>query len=139
MNEEDLVQFLEHPCTMVASDGGPRVLGEDLPHPRSYGSNARVLGRYVREQGRLSLEEAIRRMNFPARGHLRPERAGPPCRGRLRRSRRVRSRDRHGPATFEDPHRYAEGFSKVIVNGRPVIREGQLTGERSGRPVRRGR
>ena len=52
---------------MIASDGGPRVLGEDVPHPRSYGNNARVLGRYVREQGRLSLEEAIRRMtSLPA-------------------------------------------------------------------------
>lgn len=65
MNEEDLQAFLKHPLTMIASDGGPRFLGEDVPHPRSYGNNARVLGRYVRELKLLMLEEAIRRMTTP--------------------------------------------------------------------------
>ncbi|HEY1082751.1 MAG TPA: amidohydrolase family protein [Prosthecobacter sp.] len=80
MNEDDLKTFLKHPLTMVASDGGPRLLGEDVPHPRSYGNNARILARYVREQKVLSLEEAVRRMScLPAetfglkdRGILRP-------------------------------------------------------------------
>ncbi|HYF35886.1 MAG TPA: amidohydrolase family protein, partial [Prosthecobacter sp.] len=67
MNEEDLQAFLQHPLTMIASDGGPRRLGEDVPHPRSYGNNARVLARYVREQKLLKLEDAIRRMtSLPA-------------------------------------------------------------------------
>ena len=67
MSEPDLQAFLRHPLTMIASDGGPRFFGEDVPHPRSYGNNARVLGRYVRELKLLPLEEAIRRMtSLPA-------------------------------------------------------------------------
>lgn len=139
MNEEDLVRFLKHPATMVASDGGPRRLGEDVPHPRSYGNNARVLGRYVREQGILSLEEAIRRMtSLPAdtfglkdRGRIVP--------GAWADLVLFDPETVGDPATFENPHRYAEGFSAVIVNGRAVIRDGRLTGERSGGPLRRGR
>jgi N-acyl-D-amino-acid deacylase len=65
MNEEDLQALLKHPLTMIASDGGPRLLGEDVPHPRSYDNNARVLGCYVRELKLLMLEEAIRRMTTP--------------------------------------------------------------------------
>jgi N-acyl-D-amino-acid deacylase len=87
MNEDDLQAFLKHPLTMIASDGGPRRLGEDVPHPRSYGNNARVLGRYVRDLKLLTLEEAVRRMtSLPAqtfrlkdRGQLK---AGSLCRHR---------------------------------------------------------
>ena len=77
MNEDDLKIFLAHPLTMIASDGGPRRLGEDIPHPRSYGNNARVLARYVREQKALTLPDAIRRMSSLPRAHLPP----PPARG----------------------------------------------------------
>ncbi len=139
MNEGDLVRFLKHPATMVASDGGPRVRGEDIPHPRSYGNNARVLGRYVREQGVLALEEAIRRMtSLPAdtfglrdRGRIVP--------GAWADLVVFDPATVGDPASFEDPHHYAVGFSDVIVNGGPVIREGKMTGERSGGPLRRGR
>ena len=80
MNEDDLTTFLKHPVTMFASDGGPRKLGEDVPHPRSYGNNARILARYVRDQKHLTLVEAVRRMsNLPDqnfrlkdRGQLKP-------------------------------------------------------------------
>jgi len=137
MNEDDLQVFMKHPLTMVASDGGPRKLGEDVPHPRSYGNNARVLGRYVRESKVLSLPEAIRKMSqLPAavfglkdRGVLEagavadlvvfdPETVG-------------------DPSTFEDPHHYAEGFSAVLVNGVAVIENGEMTAARPGRAVRR--
>ena len=137
MNEEDLKSFLKHPLTMIASDGGPRRLGEDVPHPRSYGNNARILARYVRELKVLTLEEAIRKMTaLPAevfqlkdRGVLR---AGAWADLVIFDCDQVRD-----PSTFDDPHHYAEGFNWVIVNGIPVIREGRATEARPGGPLRR--
>jgi len=138
MNEEDLQAFMKHPLTMTASDGGPRVLGEDVPHPRSYGNNARVLGRYVRDLKLLSIEEAVRRMtSLPAqtfhledRGVIKP--------GAFADIVLFDPAKVNDAATFSDPHHYAEGFSDVIVNGGVVIREGKLTELRSGGPLRRG-
>ncbi len=136
MKEEDLQTFMKHPLTMIASDGGPRRLGEDIPHPRSYGNNARVLARYVRELKLFSLEEAVRRMTLlPAQTfHLKD-------RGMLKAGAfadivifdPAKVSD---PSTFADPHHYAEGFSDVIVNGGVVISGGMLTETRSGGPLR---
>ena len=138
MNEEDLKVFLAHPLTLVASDGGPRRLGEDMPHPRSYGNNARVLGRYVREHRLLSLEEAVRRMSqLPARTF------GLQDRGEIRvgawADLVVFDPDTVAdPASFEAPHQHALGFSDVIVDGVPVLRDGKVTGARPGGPLRKG-
>ena len=136
MSEADLKIFLAHPLTMIASDSGVRRFGEDVPHPRGYGNNARILGRYVREQHVLSLEDAIRKMtSLPARTfHLagRGElRAG--CVADLVVFDPATVSD---PSTYDDPHHYATGFSDVLVNGVPVIRAGARTGARPGRPVR---
>ena len=132
MNEADLQKFMRHPNTMVASDSGLREFGKDVPHPRGYGNNARVLGHYVRELKVLRLEEAIRKMtslpaaafHFAQRGELRvgnwadivvfdPEKIG-------------------DPATYADPHHYAVGLPYVLVNGVPVIAQGQHTGAKPG-------
>jgi N-acyl-D-amino-acid deacylase len=137
MNEDDLRAFMRHPLTMIASDGGPRQLGEDVPHPRSYGNNARVLGRYVRDEKLLTLEDAIRKMtSLPAttfqlkdRGVIEP---GAFADIVIFDPARV-----NDPAAFDDPHHYAEGFTDVIVNGGVVIRDGVLTDVRSGRPVKK--
>jgi N-acyl-D-amino-acid deacylase len=136
MNEDDLRAFMVLPLTMIASDSGVRKFAEGVPHPRGYGNNARVLGRYVRELKLLTLEEAVRKMTkLPAetfrlgeRGELRAGFAGdvvifdPQTVG--------------DPANFAEPHAYAAGFSEVVVNGVPVIREGKLTAARPGRPVK---
>lgn len=137
MNEEDLQAFLKHPRTMIASDGGPRVLGQDVPHPRSYGNNARILGRYVRELKLLSLEEAIRRMtSLPAttfqlldRGLLKT--------GFIADIVLLDPAKITDPSTFDDPHHYAEGMPHVLVHGRPVLRDAKLTQERPGQIVRK--
>ena len=138
MSEADLQKFMQLPLTMIASDSGPRKFGEGVPHPRGYGNNARVLGRYVRELKLLTLEDAVRKMtSLPAHTfHLKD-------RGELRAGAIadvvIFDQEKVGdPSTFEDPHHYAVGFRDVIVNGTPVIRDTQLTGARPGRPVKRG-
>jgi dihydroorotase/N-acyl-D-amino-acid deacylase len=133
MSERDLVRILRHPATMVASDGEVPTFGRANPHPRSYGTFARVLGVYVREKKVLSLEEAIRKMSaFPA------ARLGFSDRGVLRVGMKADMavfdpatvRDL---ATFDKPHQYAEGFSHVIVNGQVIVENGQMTDARPGR------
>jgi dihydroorotase/N-acyl-D-amino-acid deacylase len=133
INEKDLVRILAHPATMVASDGEVTVFGQANPHPRSYGTFVRVLGRYVREQKVLTLEEAVRKMSaMPA------QRMGLPDRGLIRPGMKAdlaifdagHITDR---ATFENPHQYAEGVHTVLVNGEIVYEKGAATSARPGR------
>jgi N-acyl-D-amino-acid deacylase len=133
INEEDLQRILRHPATMVGSDGEVPIFGQASPHPRSYGTFARVLGRYVRELKTITLEEAVRKMSaFPA------QRIGLADRGVLREGMKAdvaifdpaAIRDL---ATFEKPHQYAEGVSHVIVNGQVAFENGKMTVARPGR------
>jgi N-acyl-D-amino-acid deacylase len=136
INEDDLQKFLVLPRTMIASDSGPRRFGDAVPHPRGYGNNARVLGRYVRELKLLTLEDAVRKMtSLPAqtfhlknRGELKP--------GAVADVVVFDPAAVTDPSTFDDPHHYATGFSDVLVRGVPVIRAGQMTAARPGGPVR---
>jgi len=137
MNEDDLQVFLKHPLTMVASDGGPRKLGEDVPHPRSYGNNARVLGRYVRDLNLMTLEEAVRKMSALPAEVFRLKDRGVLKVGAVADVVVFDPAKVNDPSTFEDPHHYAEGFSAVLVNGVPVIEQSVLTAHRPGRVVRR--
>lgn len=139
MNEDDLQVFLRHPNTMVACDSGLRKFGEGMPHPRGYGNNARVLARYVRELKVLRLEDAIRKMtSLPAntfrlsdRGLLRP---GAWADLVVFDADKVQDR-----ATFPAPHQYPDGIPHVIVNGIPVIQNGQHTGAKAGKALRHSR
>ena len=106
------------------------------PHPRSFGTHPRVLAKYVREEGLLSLEEAIRKMSSgPAnrlglsdRGVLRPG---------MRADMVLFDPDTvQDEATFEEPERYPTGIPWVFVNGVAVIAEGEPTGELPGRVLR---
>jgi dihydroorotase/N-acyl-D-amino-acid deacylase len=135
IGEDDLVRILKHPATMIASDAAPGEpeFGRDVPHPRAYGTFARVLGVYVREKGALSLEDAVRKMTgYPAarmrladRGLLRPG-----MKADIVVFDAATIKDR---ATFEQPHQYAEGVHVVLVNGQTVLENGKLTGARPGR------
>ncbi len=138
INEDDLVRIMQHPATMIASDAAPGIptFGKAVPHPRAYGTFARVLGLYVREKHVLTLEQAVRKMSsFPA------QRIGMRDRGLIRPGLKAdvvvfnpaTIIDR---ATFEKPHQYAEGVSAVIVNGQVTLKGGQMTGSRAGRAVR---
>src|SRR6266571_1285325 len=133
IGEEDLVRILRHPATMIASDGEVPIFGRGAPHPRSYGTFARVLAVYARDKGILTLEEAVRKMSsFPA------ARIGLADRGVLRPGMKAdiavfdpaRVRD---AATFEKPHQYAAGFAYVNVNGQVVYENGAMTAARPGR------
>ena len=139
ISEEDLVRIMKHPATMIASDSSPGmpIFGKDAPHPRAYGTFARVLGVYVREKHVLTLEDAVRKMtSFPA------QRMGIEDRGILRPGLKADivvfdPATIIDKATFEKPHQYAEGVSTVVVNGRITLSNGKMTGERAGRALRR--
>jgi len=133
IDEGDLERILRAPETMIGSDGEVVVFGHASPHPRSYGTFVRVLGRYVRERHVITLADAVRRMtSFPA------WRAGLHDRGLLRPGMRadiaIWDADRIGDtATYERPHQYAVGVSRVIVNGQVVFEDGHMTAARPGR------
>lgn len=133
ISEDDIQRVLRHPASMVASDGQVVLFGRATPHPRSYGTFARVLGRYVRELNTLSLEQAIRKMSsYPA------QRIGLLDRGVLRERMKAdivifdagTIRD---AATFEQPHQYAQGVSTVVINGQVAFEKGTITAARPGR------
>lgn len=139
ISEEDITRIMKHPATMIASDASPGmpIFGKDAPHPRAYGTFARVLGVYVRERHVLTLEEAVRKMSaFPA------QRMGIEDRGLIRPGLKADiavfdAATVIDKATFEKPHQYAEGMKAVVVNGRVTLENGQLTGERAGRALRK--
>lgn len=137
MSEEDIETILRWPHTAIASDGGVRTIGEGMPHPRSYGTNARILNLYVRQRGVLGLEDAIRRMtSLPARTLMLHDR-GLVREGAVADLVLFDLNAVRDPSSFTNPHKYSEGFNTVIVNGRIAIDEGRLSAERHGQPVRR--
>ena len=133
MSEDDVERIIRHPATMIASDGEVPIFGRANPHPRSYGTFARVLGVYVREKHVLTLEDAVRKMtSFPAsrlrltdRGLLRPG-----MKADITVFDPATVRDK---ATYQQPHQYAEGFSYVLVSGQVVFEGTDMTAARPGR------
>lgn len=135
MNETDVENIMRQPFTMIASDSGVRDFGEGVPHPRGYGNNARVLGKYVRELKIISLEDAVRKMSsLPAQTfNLRD-------RGLLKKGFAadivIFDENTVGDkATFAQPHQYAVGFQNVIVNGEVVFDGEKMTGKMSGQAL----
>jgi dihydroorotase/N-acyl-D-amino-acid deacylase len=133
ISEDDLQRILRYPATMIGSDGEIPIFGQANPHPRSYGTFVRVLGRYVRDLKVITLEDAVHKMSaFPA------QRIGLADRGVLREGLRAdiaifdpaTVADR---ATFEEPHQFAVGVTEVIVNGQVVFENAKMTAARPGR------
>jgi N-acyl-D-amino-acid deacylase len=143
MCEEDVEYVMRHPLVMIGSDSGAMAIDGPLfrgkPHPRSYGTFARVLGEYVRERQILTLEEAVRKMTGLAaarfqlwdRGLLRPG-----CFADITVFDPQTIKDQ---ATFVDPHQYAVGVHYVLVNGQVCVDQGERTEQLAGRPLRRTR
>jgi N-acyl-D-amino-acid deacylase len=140
MNEDDVRAALRSRLTSIGTDSGAKAidgpLSESKSHPRGWGSFPRVLGKYVREERLLTLEEAIRKMTSqPAarvhlddRGILRPGMAADIT---VFDAETIRDL-----ATFEQPAQYSVGVKYVFVNGRAVVWNAEITSERPGRPLR---
>ena len=136
MCEENLRRILALPMVMVSSDGHLRIFGRGVSHPRNYGTFPRVLGRYVREEGVVTLEEAVKKMTA-----LPAEKLGLGDRGVVREGafadlvvfdpETVRDR-----ATFEDSHQYPVGIEYVVVNGGVAVERGETTSGCFGRVLR---
>ncbi len=135
MGEVDVQRIMQYPYSMVASDAGVIEFNRGMPHPRGYGTNARVLGHYVREKKIIRLEEAIRKMTslpaqrfrFTDRGLIRP--------GMWADIVVFDEKTVGDNATFEKPHAYSSGFNAVLVNGQVVIENGKHTGIKSGQVI----
>ena len=135
MDENDVQTVMRHPSTMIGSDGIPTLEGR--PHPRLYGTFARVLGHYARDLGLFSLEEAVHRMTgFPA------AKFGLADRGEVRVNGYA-DLVLFDPArvidvgTFEDPNHYPDGIVHVFVNGHHTVADGIHQGLRNGKALRR--
>ncbi len=140
MAEPDVVLALQQPWVSVCNDYGASspegILGAEHPHPRAYGTFPRILAKYVREEGKLSLAEAIRKFTaLPAqREHLSDR--GVIKAGMWADLVVFDPRTIHDVATYESPNRLSEGMTYVLVNGVPVIEEGRMTGKLPGRVLR---
>jgi dihydroorotase/N-acyl-D-amino-acid deacylase len=140
MSEDDVRAAMRHPLVSFDTDSGAQAedgpLSASKSHPRAWGTFTRILGRYVRDEKLLPLEEAVRRMTSQAairvgitdRGIVRP--------GMFADLTVFDPATVRDEATFEDPKHYSTGVRYVFVNGRAVIADGRITAERPGRPLR---
>ena len=133
MDEGDVVNIMKHPTTCFITDG---LLGGSKPHPRVYGTMPRILGRYVREQKILSLEDAVRKMTSAS-----AQRLGLQSKGLIAENFDadivVFDPDTViDKATFEEPRQFSDGISWVLVNGQVVVENGKHTGAGPGKTVR---
>ena len=137
MSEDDVTNIMRYRNTAVASDGGVVEFGTGRPHPRNYGTNARVFNEYVRLRKVLTLEDAVRKMTslpaqifaFKDRGLVREGFAAD-----------LVVFDPESPrdhASFENPHQYSSGFDWVLVNGKVAVESGKLMPDRGGQVILR--
>jgi dihydroorotase/N-acyl-D-amino-acid deacylase len=138
INEDDVRNIMRHPRTMPASDGGIEGPSERVPHPRNYGTFARVLGHYVREKNVLPLHTAIHKITMLPAGRLSLSDRGRLEAGAIADIAVFDPDTIVDRATFEDPHQYAEGMRYVFVAGQPVLLDGAMTGRKPGRILRSG-
>jgi N-acyl-D-amino-acid deacylase len=140
MREDDVRLALSHPMISIGTDSGARAedgpFSESKSHPRAWGSFPRVLGKYVRDERLITLEDAVRRFTSRPAG-----RVGITDRGILRPGMKAdvtifNPQTIRDVSTFVDPTHYSQGVEHVLVNGRAVVSGGKITSERPGEPVR---
>ncbi len=136
MSDNDVKKIMQYPFNMFASDASIRVYGSGNPHPRGYGTNARVLAKYVRDEKVISIEEAIRRMtSLPAqkfqlinRGLIKEGYAADIV---VFDKQKVQDL-----STYDNPHQYTIGFQYVLVNGKITLADGKHNGTKAGNTLR---
>ena len=135
MSEKDVQYIMLYPFNMFASDASIRVYNQGVPHPRGYGTNARVLAKYVRDEKIITLEDAIRRMtSLPAQKfHINN-------RGILKQGYAAdmvvfNADSVQDMSTFDHPHQYSKGFQYVLVNGKLTVENDIQNKERNGHVI----
>ena len=140
MSEENLKKQIRQPWVMFGSDAeAPAAEGKILErgvHPRTYGNVARLLGKYVRDENVIPMEEAIRKLSFLPAQTLGIRDRGRVAPGYFADMAIFDPETISDNSRFDDPHQYASGMRYVLVNGVPVISEGEHTGAKPGRAVR---
>ncbi len=140
MSEENIRRQIALPWVSFGSDGtslaSEGIFLKSSTHPRAYGTFARLLGKYVREGGVISLEEAIRRLTWLPAQNLKLQRRGALSPGYFADVVVFDPDTVQDHATFDNPHQYSTGMVHVFVNGTPVLKDGEHTGAKPGRVVR---
>ncbi len=140
MSEPDVALALQQPWVSLDNDSSGTspegILGEEHPHPRAYGTFPRILRKYVREEKKLSLEEAIRKFSALPAQRMRLTDRGVLKQGMWADVVVFDPKTVRDVATFDDPNRLSEGMEYVLVNGVPVIKNGKMTGALPGKVLR---
>jgi N-acyl-D-amino-acid deacylase len=136
LDEENVKKAIRHPLSIIASDGSGygksfKESGE-LIHPRSFGTFPRVLGKYVREEKLLTLEEAVKKMTSKPAKKFGLNNRGTIEKGKIADLAVFDAEKISDRATVENPYQYSDGISEVVVNGRLAMQGGKLTGEMGG-------
>jgi N-acyl-D-amino-acid deacylase len=139
ISEKNVKRMLQLPYVSICSDAASipdeKPFNEDGMHPRGYGSFARLLSKYVRDERLMSLEQAVRRMTSLPASNLKIKRRGALAVGNYADVIMFDPTKIQDHATFEDPHQYATGVVHVFVNGQQVLKEGEHTGKMPGRLI----
>ncbi|MGB3586479.1 MAG: D-aminoacylase [Tunicatimonas sp.] len=136
IDQQDVDRIMQHPQTMIGSDGRLAEYKVGHPHPRWYGTFPRVLGHYVRERNILSLEEAIHKMTLMPANRLGLKERGRIEEGVFADLTIFDPETIIDKATFEKPHQYSQGIYFVIVNGKVAVDNGQFTKSRGGKVLK---
>src|SRR3989454_11788670 len=138
---DNVAKVLAHPLLMIGSDSIPLFAGDGdkpgKPHPRTYGTFPRVLGEYARDRGLISMETAVHKMTGMAAQRLRLKNRGLLREGWAADVTVFDPKTVKDESTYPDPHRYPSGIPYVIVNGAVVVDHARMSGERTGRILRR--
>lgn len=132
MSDEDVKAIMRYPYNMFASDASIRIYKQGNPHPRGYGTNARILGKYVREEKIISLEEAIRRMTSLPAQKFRLNNRGLLYEGFAADIVVFDEKTVKDASTYNMPHQYSTGFKYILVNGEITVENGIQNSSRNG-------